>query len=633
MKKVFFCMVVLMNLQLIYAQNTSPFWSISGNSNATSSSKLGTTNAVPVSIYTNNLERIRIDNTGKVGINENLGIGTYFPEAKLHINTTLIPIKVQVNGATKLLLSNNGGLSVGSGSTPPPNGIYVGGQVGIGTNRPHLSAVLDITSTTKGVLLPRMTGTQRLSISSPAQGLLVFQTDGVSGLYYFNDGAWQAFAASSVSLKNVAVGGLSLSNNTTGYRNTALGSLALKENTTGQDNTAIGNAALQKNMIGTFNTAIGSFALSNNIKGTHNIAIGNEALLNNISGDINIAIGNQSMPVSQDAFGNLAIGQYSLYKLIGGNSNIALGLSSASTYNHYGRCVIIGEQADAEDFAVNAIAIGFDAQASTNQARIGNDDITSIGGQVNWTAFSDGRYKKNIQENVPGLTFINTLRPVTYNVDLTALERARNAAMLSDERSKSDSKAQDEQLSAKEIDARKQHAQITYTGFVAQEVEKAAQKLNYDFSGVDKPKDEKGIYGLRYGDFVVPLVKAVQELSEKADRIDSLEKEIAALKELVTKLTNGQVITNISVNNTILEQNTPNPFNNSTSIRYSIPNGFQSARLLFIDQSGRTIKQVNITSTSGVVNIDASSLSSGSYQYALVVNGKTVQTKTMEIVK
>lgn len=52
---------------------------------------------------------------------------------------------------------------------------------------------------------------------------------------------------------------------------------------------------------------------------------------------------------------------------------------------------------------------------------------------------------------------------------------------------------------------------IRYSGFIAQEVEKAANSVGYDFSGVDKPKNEKDYYGLRYSEFVVPLVKAVQE--------------------------------------------------------------------------------------------------------------------------
>jgi len=65
------------------------------------------------------------------------------------------------------------------------------------------------------------------------------------------------------------------------------------------------------------------------------------------------------------------------------------------------------------------------------------------------------------------------------------------------------------------------------TGFIAQDVEAAALSIGYDFSGVDAPKNENDHYGLRYAEFVVPLVKAVQELAlENAElrlRIEKLE--------------------------------------------------------------------------------------------------------------
>lgn len=63
-------------------------------------------------------------------------------------------------------------------------------NVGIGTATPAASAQLDVTSTTKGFLPPRMTAAQRAAIASPAEGLLVFQTNGAKGYYYFINGAW-----------------------------------------------------------------------------------------------------------------------------------------------------------------------------------------------------------------------------------------------------------------------------------------------------------------------------------------------------------------------------------------------------------------------------------------------------------
>jgi len=63
-------------------------------------------------------------------------------------------------------------------------------NVGIGTTSPAASAALDITSATKGFLPPRMTAAQRIVISTPAEGLLIYQTDGSKGYYYFISGAW-----------------------------------------------------------------------------------------------------------------------------------------------------------------------------------------------------------------------------------------------------------------------------------------------------------------------------------------------------------------------------------------------------------------------------------------------------------
>lgn len=57
-------------------------------------------------------------------------------------------------------------------------------QVGIGTPTPDASAQLDITSSGKGVLVPRVLASARTAIASPATGLLVYQTDGTPGFYY-----------------------------------------------------------------------------------------------------------------------------------------------------------------------------------------------------------------------------------------------------------------------------------------------------------------------------------------------------------------------------------------------------------------------------------------------------------------
>jgi trimeric autotransporter adhesin len=78
------------------------------------------------------------------------------------------------------------------------------------------------------------------------------------------------------------------------------------------------------------------------------------------------------------------------------------------------------------------------------------------------------------------------------------------------------------------------------SGFVAQDVEIAAKEAGYDFSGVDAPKNENDFYGLRYGDFVVPLVKTVQEqqviIDKQKQDITDLQKRLRSLEEQVKLL-------------------------------------------------------------------------------------------------
>jgi hypothetical protein len=68
---------------------------------------------------------------------------------------------------------------------------YFGSNVGIGTASPNASALVDITSTTKGFLPPRMTSTQRAAISSPAVGLVIYQTDATEGIYEYTSAGWR----------------------------------------------------------------------------------------------------------------------------------------------------------------------------------------------------------------------------------------------------------------------------------------------------------------------------------------------------------------------------------------------------------------------------------------------------------
>lgn len=89
----------------------------------------------------------------------------------------------------------NGNASIGSATykaaTAPTNGLIVEGAIGIGTSSLNASAKVQIDSTTQGFLPPRLTTTQRNAISSPAAGLMIFNTT-TAKLNFYNGSAWEA---------------------------------------------------------------------------------------------------------------------------------------------------------------------------------------------------------------------------------------------------------------------------------------------------------------------------------------------------------------------------------------------------------------------------------------------------------
>jgi hypothetical protein len=234
-----------------------------------------------------------------------------------------------------------------------------------------------------------------------------------------------------------------------------------------------------------------------------NTAIGEQALNIINTGNFNTAIGSNSLMVNSIGNNNVAIGTNALYTNSTGNNNIGIGVNATVLYNNS-----------------NSIAIGdLSVSYTSNMAVIGNTATSIIGGYVDWSILSDGRFKRNIKQNVPGISFIMKLHPVTYNLDINKLNRAIYHT---------DTIAFDkESINSKEKEIQ--------SGFIAQDVEKAAQEVGYDFNGVVKPQNENEHYALRYAEFVVPLVKAVQE---QQLMIEELKKQNEELLKRLEKLEN-----------------------------------------------------------------------------------------------
>lgn len=407
--------------------------------------------------------------------------------------------------------------------------------------------------------------------------------------------------ASSPTGGNTSIGGYTLFYNTTGSGNTATGYQALFLNTSGSYNTANGKAALQFNTTGYGNTAIGGQTLNSNTTGFNNTATGINSLVRNTTGYNNTANGAAALGYNTTGNYNTSNGIGSLNLNTTGNNNTATGFNALVTNSTGSNNTALGTYADVTvGTLTNATAIGYNALVNaSNKVRIGNTSVTVIEAAVNVSASSDARLKTNVKNSELGLEFIKKLRPVTYNF----------------------------------IEG---HEGILYTGFIAQEVEQAAaQTSKLPFSGVVKPENSKDYYSLRYAEFTVPLVKAVQEqqkvIESLINRLNQLEqdnktyhegKQVPTTTSSVSKQDRGIE----------LKQNTPNPSSNSTQIDYYIPQTAQNVVLSVFDMTGKCVHKHPIQAYGeGSMTIDTGSLTKGMYIYTLSINGQEAISKKMLI--
>jgi len=381
--------------------------------------------------------------------------------------------------------------------------------------------------------------------------------------------------------------------------NTYYGWLAFASNTTGKHNAAFGNFALNKNTTGINNTAVGSGALINS-NSDHNVAVGRSALYSATTGGFNTAIGSWAAYYNTGGSSNVAVGSTALFHNVSGGGNTAVGS-------------IAGPATGMGDLTYSTAIGYFSRNTASYQVRLGNELTLDIGGQVSWSTLSDGRFKRDIKEDIVGLDFINKLRPVSYTVDNSALARFHNIP---------------DSLTTQMRAGRK--ADVRQTGFVAQEVEAIIKKGNYSFDAVVAPQNDKDNYSIRYAEFVVPLVKAVQELTAK---LDVQNKEIEAMKKQIGVDKGNSVLEDAAKGQgAMLHQNIPNPFSTETEIAVSLPDDVSNANLIFYTIDGNQLKVLPLSSRGDFsVKVQVTELgnSNGICMYALMVDGKIIDSKRL----
>lgn len=455
------------------------------------------------------------------------------------------PLVFRINNFRAGFLGNSGNVFWGKGSGTGNTTGYSNVGAGIealknNTDRSNLVAIGDSALYTNGVgATASFQGTNNTAVGSKS---LYKNTKG----YNNTANKYNALYQNVTGIRNTANGANALYSNITGNENTANGANALYSNLFGNNNLANGYNALYSNLFGDNNvangyhtlysntsgyenTANGAYALYYNTTGNSNTADGVAALNRNTTGNQNTATGHAALAGNTTGLGNTAAGHWSLFNNTEGGSNTASGMVSLFSNTTGNNNTAIGNGADVTSGGLsNATAIGSGAKVDiSNKVRIGNTSVTVIEGQVSFSFPSDARFKYNINNSVPGLDFIIKLKPVTYYFDTEKLDHYSKTGEISNSIVRSVAYTKPIQL---------------HTGFVAQDVEKIAKELGYDFDGLHIPQNNRDHYSLAYSQFVMPLVKAVQEQQEmiqqqqkqsenQMELITQLQKELQQLKE------------------------------------------------------------------------------------------------------
>jgi hypothetical protein len=291
---------------------------------------------------------------------------------------------------------------------------------------------------------------------------------------------------------NVAVGKDAFAGTQTGFGNSvAVGFEAGKAQVGGYNNTFLGFKTGIATVNSINNTAVGFACMDGTngavvLTGADNTGVGSSACRNLTSGAENVGIGRDALNLCSTGANNVAVGMAAGNSIVGGSGNIAIG--------HDSDCAAGG---------TNQIAIGNGVVESTNnRASIGDSsnvatlDFSSSGNS--WSNTSDVRIKENIQDSDLGLAFINSLRPVKHT-------------------SKDPAQWPEEIRPAEPSDRTPEQLEAVKDGLIAQEVKAAADALGTSFSGWEQ--DANGLNRLQYERFVVPLIKAVQELSAQVEEL------------------------------------------------------------------------------------------------------------------
>ena len=485
-----------------------------------------------------------IDGSGAYVENGNFGVGTLTPATKFECNGAAVAIGAIATALNGTFTATNGSTAISSGSsTAFTTELHVGSAIKIGSEGTYTVAA--IASATALTLDSNFTGSTGSGKSGTTDGGELFAVKTGDSKTLFGVGATGAIQAGSAAadshlLTNLAIGdsdALDLittgkrnyvfghaSDNykfTSGYRNVMAGFAAGEDTSSAWDSIYIGSycgTAANAN----YNTFIGAHA-GNVATGTAGVAIGREAL-KECTGSNNVAVGAHALDADGAAANSVAVGFEALTATTGAY-NIGVGYEAGDGVTSGGGNLLLGYQADCVHDANYQIAIGFQVvAAAVSTASIG--DATRVAtlnfgsaGQ-SWSTTSDERIKENVEDVGLGLDFINALRPIKYTeVNPQDWPEAIRPHVYFDKEKTRTNEDGTEETYIEPAKEREETSPVVVDGLIAQEVKAAADAAGVSFSGWEEQPN--GLQRLQYEKFVVPLIRAVQELTARVAELEA----------------------------------------------------------------------------------------------------------------
>jgi hypothetical protein len=225
---------------------------------------------------------------------------------------------------------------------------------------------------------------------------------------------------------------------------------------------------------------------------------------------------------------------------------------------------------------------------------------------------SDKRYKKDIAtiDQPKSLKGILNLNPVEYNLKQIYFKGRKDSV----------------EIDVPYFDEKSQLFTKKHFGLIAQEIQAIYPELVYE--------KEDGYLAIDYVGIIPILIQSIKELNAVVESLKTTKNNNASIPAKVGASPSTGIVETDALTYPVLEQNTPNPFNTETTIGFYLPTSIKAASIYIYDMNGGQLKSISITERNkGNITIKGSEFSAGMYLYALIADGKVIDTKRMILTK